>query len=251
MNTRNVPVSIDPRVANIVRAGKVRVGLFPPQYTKDPVSGEPTGSLFIEIGRALAAHLGVEAELMGYSTPPKFFESLKAGACDLGFAGTERAGEVDCSPPFMELDYTFLAPAGSPIRSVADADRSGVRITAVSHHLSTTALRRKLKQAEMVGTETPDGAFDRLRSGDADIVASVRPVLLGYANRLPGSRVLDDRYGANLVTMVVAKEQEGWLAYISDFIEEAKASGVVRQAIDRAGWHGVNVAPPANLNTQK
>lgn len=246
LNSRSVPPSRDPRIAEITRSGKVRIGLFPPQYTRDPASGAPTGGPFIEIGRALAAHLGVHAELIGFPTPPEFFHALKSGACDLGFAGTERENEVACSPPFMVLDYTFLAPAGSAIRSVADVDRPGVRIVAVRDHLSTEALRRILRQAEWVGVESPDGAFDFLRQGKAALFASIRPVLLGYSNRLPGSRVLADRYGANLLTIVAAKGQAGWLAHISEFIEEAKASGLVERVLRSAGWDGVQVAPPAS-----
>jgi hypothetical protein len=44
--------------------------------------------------------------------------------------------------------------------------------------------------------------------------------------------------------MAAQKGQAGWLAYLSAFVEEAKASGVVQQAIDRSGWRGVHVAPP-------
>ncbi len=30
----------DPRIADLVQAGRVRVALYPPQYMKDPVTGE-------------------------------------------------------------------------------------------------------------------------------------------------------------------------------------------------------------------
>ena len=56
--------------------------------------------------------------------------------------------------------------------------------------------------------------------------------------------MLEDRYGVNRVAMVVPKDQVGRLAYISEFIEEAKASGLVRGAIQRAGLRGVLVSPP-------
>ena len=83
------------------------------------------------------------------------------------------------------------------------------------------------------------------------MLASVRPVLLEYSTQLPGSRVLEDRYGANLVAMVVTKGQAGRLAYISEFIEETKASGLVQRAITSAGWRGAQVAPPAKSQRRK
>ncbi len=48
---------------------------------------------------------------------------------------------------------------------------------------------------------------------------------------LAGSRVLKDRYGVNLAAMVVATGQARRLAYINEFVEEAKASGLVQQAV--------------------
>jgi len=55
--------------------------------------------------------------------------------------------------------------------------------------------------------------------------------------------VLDGRYGENLQSMAVPKDQTGRLAYISEFLEAAKSSGLVQKAIERAGEHGMEVAP--------
>jgi polar amino acid transport system substrate-binding protein len=150
----------------------------------------------------------------------------------------------------MELDFTYLIPSGSSIRSVADADRPGVRIAAVSNHASTLALRRILKHAELVYAETPDTTFDLLRSGKADALAQARPVLLDYSTQLPASRVLPERYGAYLLAMALPKGQPERLAYITEFIEEAKASGLVQRAIEQGGLRGVQVAPPGNPSTR-
>jgi len=49
---------------------------------------------------------------------------------------------------------------------------------------------------------------------------------------------LGDYYGVNRITMVVAKSQVGRLSYISEFIEEAKASGLIQRAIERDGSGG-------------
>jgi polar amino acid transport system substrate-binding protein len=234
----------DPRVADLIRAGKVRVGLFPPQYTKDE-----TGALkgpWVEIVRALGARIGVEVVVTELPNPDQLVEYLAAGICDVGSLGFDpaRADQVGgFSPPFMQVDYTYLVPAGSPIRNIADADRPGVRIAVVRNHASTLALGRILKHAEQIGADTPDAAFELLRGGRADTWASIRPSLLDYSIALPGSRLLDDSYGANLPALVVAKGQTARLAYISEFIEEAKASGLLQRVIERTGQAGFRVAP--------
>jgi polar amino acid transport system substrate-binding protein len=232
----------DPRVADLVQAGKIRVALFPPQYAQDPATGE-----LRPFARGLARRLGVEAVLVGRPTPPQAVECVKTGACDLVIVGIEpsRAAEVDFSPPVIEFDYTYLVPVGSPIQSISDVDRPGTRIAVVRNHASTLALSRIVKHGELVAAEVPDAAFDLLRTGHAHAFASAREALIDYSARLPGSKVLTDAYGANLVGIAVPKGNAGRLAYISEFIEDAKASGLIQRAIDAGGLRAVRVPAPA------
>ncbi len=237
----------DPRIADLVHAGKVRFGTFPPQYTKDAATGELQGP-WVEVMRALGAHMGLSVEWIELSNPSQLVECLNGGPCDVGSLGFDptRADQVGgFTPPFMQVEYTYLVPARSAIRSVADADRPGVRIAVVRNHASTLALGRIVKQAEQVSVDTPEAAFELLRSGRVDAWASVRPALVDYSAQLSGSRVLEDSYGANYPALVVPKGQAARLAYISEFVEEAKASGSVQRAIDRAGQLGYRVAARA------
>jgi len=239
----------DPRVADLVHAGKIRAALFLPQYTQDSVTSEVrglgTGFVGIAITRELAAWIGIEAEIVGYPTPAAVVECLKTGACDIAFLGIElsRVAELDFSLPIFQFDYTFLVPARSVIHSAADADRSGVRIAVVRNHASTLALSRVVKQAELVGSELPNAAFALLRGGDADALAFPRDVLLDFSAKLPGSQVLEDRYGINRVGIAIRKGQTGRLSYVNAFVEEAKASGMIERAIERGGLRGFRVEP--------
>ena len=237
----------DPRVADLVQAGKIRVGLFLPQFSKDAVTGELKG-VRVEIARALAARIGVQIVLLEHPAPPAAVACLKASACDFLFLSLDArpADAGDFSPPVFQFDYTLLVPAGSAIRGLADADRLGVRIAAIRNHSSTTELIRLLKQAEIVYADTPDPTFDLLRTGQAAAMASARPMLLDYSDKLRGSRVLEARYGANINRIVVPKGKAGWLAYISEFVEEAKASGLVQKAIDRVEERGITVSAPGD-----
>ena len=242
----------DPRIVDLVRAGRLRVALYPPQYAKDPATGELRGWT-IELARALAARIGVEFLPVEYSTPPQALNALRTGACDVGFGAMDasRNSEIDFSPPVLHFDFTYLVPADSSIRSIADADRPGIRIAVVRNHASTLCLNRIRKHAELAEAETPDKAFDLLRTGQADASASTRPALLEFSSKLSGSRVLDDYFGANFTAMTVPKGHPDRLAYIGEFIEESKASGLVQRAIINSGWRGVHVAPPGNSTAHK
>jgi polar amino acid transport system substrate-binding protein len=238
----------DPRIADLIQAGKVRVGMHSFMYTTDPHTGELNGALsgviLLDIVRALGTQMGVEILPVGHPTIPEMLNALAAGACDIGFMGPDasRTG-VDFSPPILQLDYTFLVPPSSSIQRIADADRTGVRIAVVRDHASTLTLTRVLEYAELVYGEVPDASFELLRAGLVDVLASTRGVLSAYSANLPGSRVLEDSYGANLLSVVLPKGKEARLAYISEFVELAKTSGLVRRAIERSGLRGYKVAP--------
>jgi polar amino acid transport system substrate-binding protein len=241
--------SADPRVADLVQAGQVRVGLFPPQYTKDAKTGA-LSLVWAEIARSFAARLGVQLVLLEKPTPAEAIACLKAAACDILFLPLDdRAANVgDFSTPIFQFDYTLLVPAGSSIRRIADADQPGIRIAAVRNHASTNELSRQLKHAELVYADTPGPTLDLLRTGQADVMASTRNALLQFSALLAGSHVLDDRYGANINRMVVPKGKAEWLAYVIEFVEEAKSSGLVQRTIDQTGPRGITVAPAGNTD---
>ena len=245
----------DPRVADLVQAGKVRLALFLPQYENDPATGEirgvGTGFVAAELARALAARIGVALQILGYPTPLKALEGLKACECDLAFMGIEpsRVAELDFTPAVVQFDYTYLVPAGSAVAGIEDADRPGIRIAVVRGHASTMTLTRIVKHAELIGTALPDEAFGLLRSGKVHLFAAPREVLIDYAATLPGSRVLADAYGVNNIGVAVTKGAPGRLAYFSEFFDEAKASGLVRGAIERGGLPTFRIAPRATAKT--
>jgi polar amino acid transport system substrate-binding protein len=237
----------DSRVADLVKRGEVRIGLFLPQYIKDASTGELKG-VWAESARAFAARLGIPLVLVEHPTPPQAIACLKSGSCDLLFLPfDDRSASVgDFSPPIFQFDYTLLVPANSPVHRVADVDRSGMKIAAVRNHASTISLSGMLKHAELTFAETPEQTFELLRSGQAGAMASARPTLLTYSAKLAGSNVLEDRYGANINRMVVPKGKTTWLSYVSEFVEDAKATGVVQKAIERGGPPGVTVSPPGD-----
>jgi polar amino acid transport system substrate-binding protein len=250
----NAQQAPDQRVADLVRAGELRVGIgvvAPHWAIKDPGTGELRG-VAVDIARELAMRLGIELVAVEYPSPPAVLDGLKVDAWDVGFLAIDpsRAVVVDFSPPYLQIDATYLTTAGSSIRSVTEADQPGVRIAVTSKSVEEIVLSRSLKRAELQRVDTISAGFDLLRDGNAHALAAPRPALLPLSARLPGSRVLEDRFHAAFGAMAVPKGQTGRLAYIVEFVEQAKASGLVQQAIERAGVRGVQVAPPGNPSMQ-
>ena len=237
----------DPRIADIIQAGQLRVGLglgVALSALKDPATGAVRGPA-LDLGRALAARIGVELQLVEYPRPGAVLDGAKTNAWDVTFlvVDADRVADADFSPPYMQSDFTYLVRAGSSIRKVADADQPGVRIAVPRGDASELFLTRTVKRAELVRTDNHAGAIDLLRTGRADAYAGPRPVALGFAAELPGSRVLEDGFATISFAAMVPKGNTGRLAYVSEFIEEARASGLIKQIIERHSLQGVKVAP--------
>lgn len=220
---------------------RVRFGLFPSFfYTRESATGALAG-FGIELARRFAADQGRTLVLQEYDAPPAVVRALNDDDCDVAFLGLDpgRGVDVDFSPPYLRADFTFLVKAESRIEGISDVDRPGRRVAVVRDHAMEFALRRKLLRADRVFARTPDDAFKMIQAGDADILAGIRPGLLRYAGLLPGSRVLEDRYGENVVALAVAKGRGDWLAAVNRFVLDARRSGLFQRIIQATGLAGV------------
>lgn len=133
-------MTLDPRLADVVQAGGIRLGMFLPQYAKDAATGElrglGPGVVMLKIAHALAARAAVALSVVELRTPRSALDCVKDGGCEFAFLGIEpsRAAEVDFTPAVFQFDYSLLVPAGSFLRNLADIDRAGTRVTVVRNH---------------------------------------------------------------------------------------------------------------------
>ena len=227
--------------------GKLRVGLqlgSPHNVIRDSASGEMKGVGY-DLGRELARRMGVPFEPITYPSVGALLDAGKAGAWDVAFVGFSpaRAKEWDFTPLHMEVEFGYLVPAGSSISTMADVDRSGIKVAVQEKSQPDVFLSRTLKNAEVVRAPSLTGTVEMLKSRRADAIFSIKPSLFEAAKELPGSRVLDGRAGIDPHAMVMPKGREVGLAYARQFIEHAKSEGLVKAAIDRVGMRGAVVAP--------
>ena len=244
--------SSDPRVADLVQSGRLRVALglgSPVLAMKNTNTGEVRGPAF-DLAHALAKKIGVKLEPVEYPRPGAILGGVKNNEWDVTFlvADPARLADADFSPPYMQSDFTYLVPAGSAKRSVADMDQPGIRIAVPRGDASDLRLTKMLKHAELVRIDSIAAAIDMVRAGKIDAYAAPRAVLLALSDKAPGSRVLDDGFANIVWVAMVPKGKAGHVAYVSDFLEEAKTTGLVKQTIDQANLRGLQVAPSGKVN---
>jgi polar amino acid transport system substrate-binding protein len=227
--------------------GTLRVAVFtgnPVLGSRDKETGEVSGTT-AAMGRALAKAAGVPVKITGYSAIAKMVEDAKTGEWDVAVVAFDpsRRNVVEFAPPHIVVDLTYLVAPGSTIRSVPEADKPGVSIAAAKGAATTLFLERTLRSAKVVQADNEPAAFGLIKDGRAQVYAQNRYMLLGLADGLPGARVLEDRFSAAEMCLVVPKGRTAALAYVSEFVEASKQSGTVQRAIDDAKLRGVSVAP--------
>ena len=235
--------------SDLAPTGKLRVGINygnPVLATRDPASGELRG-VAVDLARELGRRVGVPVELVGYDAAGKMVQGMQAGAWDVAFLAVDpgRAGEISFTAPYIEIEGGYLVPAGSPLRAIADVDRDGVRVALASGAAYDLFLSRTLQHARLVRAPDPGAAFELLVAGKAEVLAGVKQTLVTNAEKLRGSRVLDGRFMAIGQALGMPKGRDAGAKYLREFIEDVKASGLVAQAIDKAGIRGVSLAPMA------
>jgi polar amino acid transport system substrate-binding protein len=242
--------AITPAVrTDLAPSGTLRAGVNYGNFilaTRDPASGDSRG-VAIDLTRELGRRLGVPVEIVPYDSVAAMVDAAGTGAWDIAYLGIDPAREdaIGFTAAYLEIEATYLVPPGSPIRVLADVDREGVRVAAPARANYELFLSRHLQRAQLVRAPNAEAAFGLLAAGQADVLAGLRQALIGLPARLPGARVLDGRFMAVQQAVGVPRGRDAGLRYLRGVVEEAKASGLVAQAIERTGARGVSVAPSA------
>ena len=231
--------------------GKLRVGVgvgaAPSAFwtTKDPATSKPRG-VTVNLGQALADRLGVPLELVVYANSGEVTAAGPKGEWDVAFmpVDDERRKVVDFGPAYSLSTSTYMVRAGSPIKSIAEVDRPGVRVAGIANTTTARTAIATLKNTQVISFRTVDEVVAKMKAGEVDAIALGRESLAGLAPQLPGARVLDGYFHAAGTAVAVPKGKPAAHAYVTRFIEKGKADGTVRRALDAAGFRDLAVAPP-------
>jgi polar amino acid transport system substrate-binding protein len=227
--------------------GKLRIAfLLSPIYaTKDSATGELKG-VAIDLGQELARRIGVPFEPVIYTSVPEVLGGAKTDTWDVALMGinTERAAVMDFSAPYMEVEQGYLVRTGVSISTESDVDKAGIRVGVIEKAGADVLLSRTLKDAVLIRAASVPELYALLDAGKVDVISATKATLFAAAGSRPGSRVLDGRILVEPIGMGVPKGRDGAAAaYVGKFVQDAKAEGIVKSAIERAGLRGVVVAP--------
>jgi polar amino acid transport system substrate-binding protein len=195
-----------------------------------------------DLAAELAARLGVPVAFRTYENAGKVADA--SAEWDVAFIGAEPQREhvIAFTPAYVEIEATYLVPAGSPLRAVEDVDRPGVRIATADRSAYDLYLERTLRAATLVRAAGIPASFDRFVAEGLEALAGLKPRLVADQARLPGSRILDGRFTAIQQAIGTPRARHAAAAWLAAQVAEVKTSGWVAAAIGRHGVQGLTVA---------
>lgn len=234
-------------VSELAPHGVLRAGINMGNFllvTGSTPSGDPDG-VSPDMAREIAKRLGVPVSFVPYARPGQLADAAGTDTWDIGLIGAEpaRAEKIDFSTAYCEIEATYLVPAGSPLKTLADVDRPGIRIAVTARSAYDLWLERNIKHAKLVHSNSIDASYDQFVDEKLEALAGLKPRLLSDVQKLPGARILDGKFTAVQQALGTAKGNKAGAAFLQSFVDEAKASGLVARLIERHKVVGLSVAP--------
>ena len=196
----------------------------------DPLSQFPNSvqEVWLEVGFGAGEHLVWQA----------------AQHPQVGLIGAEpvRAQKIDFSTAYVEIEATYLVPAGSGLKHASEVDRPGNRIAVSARSAYDLWLTRNIQHAQLLHAEGFEATLALFVEQKLEAMAALKPGLLGDVARLPGSRILEGNFTTVQQSIGVPKGRLAAATYLQSFVDEIKTA-LVAQLITKHQVKGLSVAP--------
>jgi polar amino acid transport system substrate-binding protein len=237
-----------PLAAELAPHGVLRAGINMSNFllvTGRSPAGDPEG-VSPSMARAIADRLGVPIKYVPFPKPGELADAVDSDAWDIGLIGAEpaRAEKIAFTAAYAEIEATYLVPAGSPITAIAEVDRPGMRVAVSARSAYDLWLERNIKHATLVRSDGLAGAVEKFQREGLEALAGLRPALLSDVQKMSGARILDGQFTAVQQAIGTPRKNVEGAKFLRDFVEEAKASGLVASFIEKHKVKGLSVAPP-------
>ena len=225
---------------DIAPTGKLRVaiaispagGAFWCTKTADGYAGVP-----VDLGRAMAAQLGVSVEYVVHDNSGQIAEAASTGTWDVSFLpkDKERESKMSFGPVYEVADATYIVKGGSTVKNFATLDQAGTEVAAVNNTTTMRGAQAHLKKATVTGYQTFEEIVWLLKAGEVEAFALSRDQLNALAKQLPGTRVLDETFKKTITATAVPLNHPQSLAFVTKFMTDATTNGVLRKTYDDNG----------------
>jgi len=233
-------------VDEIVQRGCLLVGTtgdYRPLTYCEPETGEYWG-FCIEMAHEIADRIGVRVEFVATSWPALTADVLaEPQRFDLAIGGitiTDTRRELmDMSDGYLANGKTILCRTedAERFRSLADIDRSEVRVMVNPGGLNEKFARERLTHAEIVVYDRNEEIPTRVAEGAADVMITEiteAPYYVQHDERL-AAPLLSEPFTHGEIGVLMRCGQDDLLHLVNDVIRQMKADGTLKQLHEKYG----------------
>jgi polar amino acid transport system substrate-binding protein len=214
--------------------------------TGKAANGDPEG-VSPSVAKAIADRLGVPVKYVPFPKPGELADEAENDVWDIGNIGAEpaRAQKIAFTAAYAEIEATYMVPPGSPLKTIADVDKPGIRIAVSARSAYDLWLEANIKHATLIRSTSLDGSFADFVANKYEALAGLRPRLLTDVKQMPGATILAGQFSSVQQAVGTPKTKgEAVATWLREFVEEAKASGLIAKFIEQHKVNGLSVAPP-------
>ncbi|MEY4363458.1 MAG: hypothetical protein RLZZ24_810 [Pseudomonadota bacterium] len=213
---------------------------------RHPQTGEAVG-VSVDLATALAQQLSLPLSCVVFEKAAESVDAIGKGVADIGFFAIDpqRGAEIAFTPPYVLIEGAYLVRQDSPLQTNEAVDQAGHRVTVGKGSAYDLFLSRHLQHAQIERAPSSPDVVPMFLAQGHDVAAGVKQQLQADAQREVGLRLLPGHFMIIRQAMGVAKSR-GELAaqWLSEFVQQQKASGFVADALKRHGIQGASVAGP-------
>lgn len=233
-------------VAELAPTGVLRAAINMGNFllvTGKTASGDPSG-VAPDMAAEIAKRLGVPVHYVPYERPSTLADAAGTNTWDIGLIGAEpqRAAKIAFSDAYCEIEATYLVHPNSPLKSVADVDRAGVRISVRRGAAYCLWLERNIKHATVMSFEAADAPLNQFIAEKLDALAALKPALLDDIKKVPGGTILPGHFMTVQQAIGTGKPNTAGAKFLQEFVTDAKKSGLVARLIEKYHVAGLSVA---------
>jgi polar amino acid transport system substrate-binding protein len=211
---------------------------------RDVATGHVRG-VTVDLGAELARALDMPVRYVVYASSGAITAAAASDEWDVTFVpvDAERRKALDFGAAYHVFDSTYLVHADSWHERCVDLDTAGTRVAAIANTTTARRAAATLEHAQLATYDSVDALRDSMAAREVDAIALSRSALEALAALLPGTRVLGDAFHTTAVAVAVPRGRAENLTRLSELVEAAKASGMLRRSFDRAGLTDAILAP--------
>ena len=234
-------------IAALAPTGRVRaaINVGNPILARLQADGTPAG-VSIDLAQRLAAQLGVPLDLQVFDAAAKSVDAVTNDQADFGFFAVDpvRGAGIAFSAPYVLIEGAYMVRSASPLTDNAQVDVAGHTVVVGQGSAYDLYLSRELKHASIVRAPTSPAVVDVFLAPTGDVAAGVKTQLEAAVAQRTGLRMLPGRFMVIQQAMGVPKTRgAAAAAWLAAFVETAKATGFVADALARHQIQGAIVAP--------